>query len=67
MKVLASRVGVLGSVGDKDDIRFLIRLLGLTRAEEVMALVGLYYDPARIPVRSGYLVDEIFQEHGRDS
>jgi hypothetical protein len=67
MKVLASRVGVRVSGGDKADIQFLIRLVGLTRSEQVMEIVAQYYDPARVPIRSAYLVDEIFQEQERES
>jgi hypothetical protein len=66
MKVLASRVGSLDSAGDKRDILFLIRLLGLTGPEQVLEIVARYYNPAQVPVRPAYLVEEIFQEEGRD-
>ncbi len=62
MKVLAARVGPEGQRGDKQDIAFLIRLLHLESAEEVMTIVQQYYDPSRILPRSVYLVDEIFEE-----
>ena len=61
MKVLASRAGVGSEHGDVQDIAFLIRLLGLTTSEEVMSIVGRYYDPSRILPRSHYLVDEILE------
>ena len=59
MKVLAARSGIGSEHGDAADIAFLIRLLALTEAEEVMRIVGRYYDPSRILPRSTYLVDEI--------
>lgn len=62
MKVMAARAARLGESGDKEDIRFLIRLLRLTSAEQVMAIVQTYYDPARILPRSVYLVEEIIAE-----
>lgn len=62
MKVMASRAARLGDAGDKEDIRFLIRLLRLTAPEQVMAIVQTYYDPARILPRSFYLVEEIIAE-----
>ena len=62
MKVLAARSGIGGERGDARDIAFLIRLLGLGQASEVMDIVSRYYDPSRILPRSIYLVDEIIEE-----
>ena len=62
MKVLAARAGIGDERGDKNDIAFLIRLLGLTEADEVMGVVRRYYEPARVLPRSMYLVDEILEE-----
>ncbi len=62
MKVMAARVELAGERGDKEDIAFLIRLLGLNSAEQVLSIVQQYYDPSRILPRSVYLVDEIFEE-----
>ena len=62
MKVLAARSGIGGERGDARDIAFLIRLLGLGHASEVMDIVSRYYDPSRILPRSIYLVDEIIEE-----
>ena len=64
MKVLAARAGIGGERGDSQDIAFLIRLLGLTKGDEVMEIVGRYYDPSRILPRSIYLVEEILEEMG---
>ena len=62
MKVLAARTGAAGEKGDAQDIGFLIRLLGITGADSVLAIVSRYYDPSRILPRSIYLVDEIIEE-----
>lgn len=62
MKVMASRAAIGADRGDKEDIRFLIRRLGLRDTGSVMEIVERYYDPARIQPRSSYLVDEILAE-----
>jgi hypothetical protein len=62
MKVLASRSGASTERGDRQDIAFLIRLLRLNNAEDVLAIVQRYYDPSRILPRSQFLVDEILEE-----
>ena len=62
MKVMAARVAIGDVRGDKEDITFLARLLGLKGSEEAMDIVEKYYDPARILPRSIYLLDEIFEE-----
>lgn len=64
MKVMAARTGIGGLRGDAEDIAFLIRRLGLTSADAVMAIASRYYDPSRILPRSLYLVDEIIEELG---
>ena len=61
MKVMAARTGVAGERGDVLDIAFLIRLLGLKQAEDIMTVVSRYYDPSRILPRSLYLVEEILE------
>ncbi len=62
LKVMAARVAVGGESGDKEDITFLIRLLGISQPDDVMRIVTRYYDPSRILPRSFYLVDEIIEE-----
>ena len=59
MKVLAARAG---TGADRGDIEFLIRLLALRSASEVMAIAQKYYDPSRLLPRSYYLVDEIMEQ-----
>ena len=63
MKCMAARVG--GGVdepSDVADIIFLIRRLKLGSAKEVLDLVGQYYPASRIPVKTQYLVEGLFDE-----
>ena len=55
MKCAASR-----SEEDARDIQFLATHLGLTMAEEVLAVVVRYYPEDRLPVRTRLLVQEMF-------
>lgn len=64
MKVMAARTVFGHQSGDKADIRFLIRQLGLTNAKDVFDIVEKYYAASRIPPRSLYLVEEILAEEG---
>jgi hypothetical protein len=63
MKCMASRLGgTVGEASDLADIVFLIRHLRLGSAEAVLSLVGQYYPPNRIPVKTQYLVEGLFEE-----
>ena len=63
MKCMASRVGGTDGEGsDIPDIMFLIRHLGLQNARAVLDLVGQYYPENRIPMRTQYLVEGLFEE-----
>ena len=63
MKCMAARLGgTMGEQSDVPDIRFLIRHLGLRSASEVLDLVGQYYPANRIPVKTQYLVEGLFEE-----
>jgi hypothetical protein len=65
MKCMASRIGVsTADPSDVADIRFLIRHLGLRRAEEAIDVVTRYYPASRVPPRAAYLLEEIFGEDG---
>ena len=55
MKLLAARVE-----RDTDDIVALARLLGLTTAAEVLDVVTEMYPVSLIPVRTRYLVEDLF-------
>lgn len=63
MKAMAARLGGLeGEPSDVEDLRLLIGLLGLRSPEAVLELVRRYYPDARIPVKTQYLVEGLFEE-----
>ena len=63
MKCMAARVGGVGDqAGDVADIRTLISALGLKRAEDVLAIVTEYYPPERVPIKTRFLVESLFEE-----
>ncbi|MBA4147296.1 MAG: hypothetical protein H0X66_04210 [Verrucomicrobia bacterium] len=63
MKCIAARIGGTASEStDVADITFLIRHLDLKSAKEVLDLVGQYYPANRIPVKTQYLVEGLFDE-----
>jgi hypothetical protein len=65
MKCMAARLGgTTGEQSDVPDIRFLVRHLGLKTSQEVLDLVGQYYPANRIPVKTQYLVEGLFEEGG---
>ncbi len=63
MKCMAARLGSTGGEqSDVPDIVFLIRRLCLKSAPEVLDLVARYYPESRIPVKTQYLVEGLFEE-----
>ena len=63
MKCMAARIGgTTDEPSDVADIVFLIRHLKLKSAREVLDLVGQYYPANRIPVKTQYLVEGLFDE-----
>lgn len=63
MKCMAARLGgTTGEASDMPDIVFLIRHLQLKSARDVLGLVGQYYPANRIPVKTQYLVEGLFEE-----
>jgi len=63
MKCMAARLGGTEShQSDVPDIIFLIRHLHLTSAQEVLDIVTDYYPPNRIPVKTQYLIEGLFEE-----
>jgi hypothetical protein len=63
MKCMAGRLGGTGeAVSDIPDIIFLVRHLKLTSAEAVLDLVARYYPPGRIPIKTQYLIQGLFEE-----
>jgi len=63
MKCMAARLGgTTDEPSDVADIRFLIRHLDLKSAAGVLDIVALYYPASRIPVKTQYLVEGLFEE-----
>jgi hypothetical protein len=63
MKCMAARIGATSDEpSDVADILFLIRHLKMNSAKEVLDLIGAYYPANRIPVKTQYLVEGLFEE-----
>lgn len=62
MKCLAARVEGYDTRGDAEDVRCLVKHLGLRTAEQVLEIVGRYYPPERVAVQTRYFVEEVMQE-----
>jgi hypothetical protein len=63
MKCMSARLGgTSGEPVDVPDIIFLIRHLQLQFARDVLDLVGQYYPANRIPVKTQYLIEGLFDE-----
>ena len=60
MKTLAARV----DTSDKDDILFLIELLKLRTADEVLAILEKYYPRQRIKPATQFFIEELFEPNG---
>lgn len=66
MKCMAARIGgTTDQPSDVADIVVLIRHLKLKTAKAVLDIVGLYYPANRIPVKTQYLIEGIFEEEAR--
>jgi hypothetical protein len=63
MKCIAARLGgTSDEQSDVPDILFLLRHLDLRSAREVLDLVAQYYPANRIPVKTQYLIEGLFEE-----
>jgi hypothetical protein len=63
MKCMAARLGgTAGEPSDVADIVFLTRHLHLKSAPDVLELVALYYPADRVPIKTRYLVEGLFDE-----
>jgi hypothetical protein len=63
MKCMAARIAsAKDEPSDIADIVFLIRHLKLKSAKDTLDLVGQYYPANRIPVKTQYLVEGLFEE-----
>ena len=63
MKCMAARLaGTTDGPSDVPDILFLIRHLGLKSSKEALDLVAQYYPLSRIPVKTRFLIEGLFEE-----
>lgn len=64
MKCMAARAE--SGSRDMDDVKFLIRHLGLRQANEVLSIVEEYYPRGLITVKTQYFVEAAFEELATD-
>lgn len=57
MKCISARI----DTSDKDDVIFLIKRLGLKRAEDVLDIISKYYPKQLVPVKTQYFLEELFE------
>ena len=57
MKCMAMRLGE--EFHDLDDVRYLLRYLNLTSAEEALAVVTRYFDAAQVPIKTRLALEEL--------
>jgi hypothetical protein len=60
MKCLAMRIGE--EFQDLDDVRYLLRHIGLQRYEEAVELIARYYPLDRFPQKTLYALEELLQD-----
>ncbi len=60
MKCVAMRIGE--EFHDLDDVRYLLRYLNITRADDALAIVEQYFDPAEVPMKSKLALEEMLNE-----
>ena len=57
MKCVAMRLGE--EFSDLDDVRFLLRFLNVSSADEAMTIVLRYFDQKQIPPKTGLALEEL--------
>ncbi len=60
MKCVAMRLGE--EFHDLDDVRFLLRTLNLTRADEALAIVMRYFGDGQVPIKTRLALEELLPE-----
>lgn len=60
MKCMAMRIGE--EFHDLDDVRYLIRYLGLTTYGQALDVIGKYYPRERVPQKTLYALEELVDE-----
>jgi len=57
MKCIAMRLGE--EFRDLDDVRYLLRYLNVSTADEALAIVRQYFDPEQIPPKTRFALEEL--------
>lgn len=60
MKCMAMRIGE--EFHDLDDVRYLLRYLGLSTYDQALAVIGQFYPLERIPQKTLYALEELVEE-----
>ena len=62
MKCMAARVTGYDTDGDRGDVVFLVKHLGLTNAGQVLEIVTRYYPAERLTAKTQFFVEEVMNE-----
>ncbi len=62
MKCMAMRIGE--EFHDLDDVRYLLRFLGLSTYEQALDVIARYYPLERVPQKTLYALEELAEESG---
>ncbi len=57
LKCMAMRLGA--EFQDEADVRFLLRLLDLQTSDDALEVIGRYFDPARVPLKTRLALQEL--------
>jgi hypothetical protein len=63
MKCLSMRIGE--EFHDEDDIRYLLRHLGIETYEAALEIIGRFYPPNRFPQKTLYALEELTAKKGK--
>jgi hypothetical protein len=62
MKCLASRVADDTTGGDANDVKTLIKAIGLTNSDQVCDIVAHYYKESLLPPKVRFFIEELFSQ-----
>lgn len=62
MKCMAARTAGYDTDGDRADVLFLAKQLGVGQASQALAIVERFYPASRIPVKTAFFLEELLQQ-----